>query len=205
MIDTVVFDLGGVLVRFDPRKGLEDMGFSEEVISLFMKEIFSGLWEAMDAVDIDEAEIRKIFKEKVPGYEKEVDYLWDNLPLVTGNFPYSRKWLESLKKKGMKLYILSNYGKASFAINSKTYNFLDLFDGGVISYELEKVKPDPAIYNTLFERYNIKPENAVFIDDRSINIEGARNAGMQGIVFTTYEETSKALTEMLSHPASSCQ
>jgi putative hydrolase of the HAD superfamily len=112
-------------------------------------------------------------------------------------YDYSRKWIESLKKIGMKVYILSNYGKQAFEINSKIYGFLDLVDGMVISYQEQKVKPEPEIYEILLDRYNINRENAVFIDDRQVNIDGAKAVGLNAILFEGYEKTNDKLVKLI--------
>lgn len=197
MIKTVVFDLGGVLVEFNPEKGMRELGFSEEAIQVFKKNIFSGLWESCDRTPLEDQEIRQLFKDHVPGYEKEVDLLWDRLPVVTGVMPYAKEWLLSLKEAGLKLYVLSNYGKRSFEINSQIYDFLDMFDGQVISYQLEIVKPEAGIYDHLADKYGFDPEEAIFIDDRQINVDGAIARGYQGLLFTNYDNTRDALERLL--------
>lgn len=199
MIDTIIFDLGKVLVKFDPEKGMRKLEFSQEAIDIFKAKIFAGLWEKCDRAQYNDAEIRALFKGVVPGFEKEVDMLWDNLPVVTGVLPHSDEWLRTLKDKGYKLYVLSNYGKRSFEINSKTYDFLKYMDGGVISYEVMRVKPEPEIYDILIEKYNINPAKAVFIDDRAVNIDAAIEKGFSGIVFETYEQASQELELILEN------
>lgn len=194
----IVFDLGGVLVDFHPEKGLRKLGFSEEVIRIFLNKIFNGLWEACDRYPYSDPEIRALFKRAVPGYEKEVDMLWDNLTVVTGVRPYTEEWLQALKQQGYKLYVLSNYGKNSFEINSKIYGFLRHFDGGVISYEVELMKPEAEIYDRLAQKYGFEPEEAVFIDDRQVNVDGAIARGYHGILFENYEQAKKELQELLS-------
>lgn len=196
-IKNIVFDLGGVLVDFHPEAGMRAMGLSEEAISAFLNNIFSGLWEECDKYPYEMEEIRSLFKSRVPGYEKEVDMLWDNLTKVTGVRPYTEKWLTELKEKGYRLYVLSNYGKCSFEINSKIYDFLKYMDGMVISYEVIKLKPEPGIYECLLEKYGLRREECVFIDDRQINVDGAKACGIEGLLFTTYEETSAKLDQLL--------
>lgn len=200
-ITTIVFDLGGVLVKFDPRSGMEQMGFSEDAVRVFMEKIYSGLWEECDAMQLTLEEIITLFKQHVPGYEREVDLLWENLTMITGVFDYSRSWVQGLKDAGYKLYVLSNFGQAAFEIDSKIYDFLELMDGKLISYELGIIKPDRRIYEALFTRFAIDPEEAVFIDDRPANIDGAKAIGMEGIVFENYAQTKRELDELLAENA----
>lgn len=197
MTDTVIFDLGGVLVDFHPVDGMRELGFSDDALQAFRENIFSGLWESCDRIPYEEENIRELFKSHVPGYEKEVDLLWDNLTVVTGLRPYSVDWIKSLKERGLKCYVLSNFGNCSFRINSKLYDFLPYMDGQLISYEIEKVKPEREIYEALLERFDIDREKAVFIDDRRINIDGAEACGIKGILFENYEQAKKDLEALI--------
>lgn len=198
MINTIVFDLGGVLVDFHPLDGMRQLGFSKEAMDCFRKNIFSGLWEECDAGPISEKDIRRLFKEAVPGFEREVDMLWDHLPVVTGVYDYSGAWIKELKERGYKIYILSNFGQRAFEINSRLYTFLADVDGRVISYEVEMTKPDAGIYHYLAEKYNFNPDEAVFIDDRRMNVDGARACGFKGILFESHEQAKAELENMLS-------
>lgn len=197
MIDAVIFDLGKVLVEFQPTEGMKRLGFNNDEIKTINEKIFSGLWEECDRIPYSDAEIRQLFKERVPGLEHLIDKMWDNVFVFTDVYDYSRQWITSLKKRGIKVYILSNYGKQSFEVNSKKYDFLELVDGMVISYQEKVVKPDPRIYEILMERYNIDCGKAVFIDDRQANVDAATALGLNGIVFTNYKDTSRELEELL--------
>lgn len=196
-IDSIIFDLGGVLVDFHPLKGIQELGFSEKAQKAFEEQIFSGLWEECDRIPYEEEEIRNLFKQRVPGYEAEVDLLWDNLPVITGVKDDTMNWLENLKERGYHLYVLSNFGKRAFEINSKTYDFLKLMDGKVVSYEIQKCKPEPEIYRELETRFGIEPARAVFIDDRENNVIGARQLGYHGIVFESYQQAKEELEKLL--------
>lgn len=193
MVDTVIFDLGKVLVEFQPEEGMRKLGFTAEQIAVMKEKIFSGLWEECDRIPYSDSEIRELFKSRVPGLEHLIDKMWDNVTVFTYVYPYTRKWLESLKSKGLKLYILSNYGKQAFEVNSQKYDFLDLVDGMVISYQVRLVKPEPQIYETLLEKYNIDRTRAVFIDDRQSNVDGARSIGLRALLFQDYEQAEREL------------
>lgn len=197
MIDTVIFDLGKVLVEFQPVEGMRKLGFTEEQIQVIVEKIFSGLWEECDRIPYSDEEIRALFKSKVPGMEALIDKMWDNVTVFTYVYSYSRQWIQSLKDKGLKVYILSNYGKQAFEVNSKKYDFLELADGMVISYQVEIVKPDPRIYEILLDKYGIDRTKAVFIDDRQLNVDGAKAVGLNAILFEDYEKTSARLLELI--------
>lgn len=198
MIDTIIFDLGKVLVDFHPEQGIRNLGFSEEAVKAFMTNIFPDVWEATDARPYSNEEVRALFKQYVPGYEKEVDLLWtkDNAQKLTAVYDYSLEWVKGLKERGFKVYVLSNFGQQFFAINSKMYPFLQYIDGKVVSYEVSMVKPDLRIYRCLADKYGIVPENAVFIDDRKANIDAAIEFGYKGILFEGYEKTCQMLEKL---------
>lgn len=197
MIHTIIFDLGKVLVDFHPVDGMKKLGFSAEAMESFKNNIFSGLWEECDAKRMSDSEIRDCFKNAVPGFEHEVDVLWDNIIVVTSVYDYSCAWVKELKERGYKLYVLSNFGQQAFEMNSKMYDFLDYMDGKVVSYDVEIVKPDKRIYECLIEKYKINPENAVFLDDRQENIDGAISCGLNGILFENYEQARTKLEQLL--------
>ncbi len=198
MIRNIIFDLGGVLVDFHPAEGMKKLGFSKETAAIFHENIFSKLWELCDRNPLSDDEIRNLFKSRVKGFEREVDLLWDNITEVTGVYDYSCGWIESLKKRGFSLYILSNFGKQAFESNAKIYPFLNEMDGRVVSYEIGYIKPEPEIYRHLFEKYGLNPAECVFIDDRMGNVEGAIKCGMKGICFRNYEQAAGELERVIA-------
>lgn len=198
MIRNIVFDLGSVLVDFHPIEGMRKLGFSPEAVRTFQENIFSGLWEECDKNPLSNQEIRELFKSRVKGFEREVDLLWDDISVVTAVYDYSCQWIKSLKERGFRLYVLSNFGQEAFKKNSKLYTFLDDMDGRVISYEIGRMKPEPEIYRHLFDTYGLVPSESVFIDDRRINVEGAVNCGMKGIVFENYEQAAGELESVIA-------
>ena len=196
-IKNIIFDLGNVLVGFDPVRSIGELGFSEEAIEVFKEKIFSGLWESFDKRQEEEVYIRNLFKSIVPGYEAEVDKIWDNVDVLIPMLDYSTEWVKSLKERGYRIYILSNFGNCSFANASPTYDFLPYTDGRLISYEILHLKPEPEMYETLIARYDLDPAACVFIDDRADNIEAAEKFGITGIVFENYEQAKADLEKVL--------
>lgn len=198
IIRNIVFDLGGVLVDFKPERCMEALGFSEAAKEAFRREIFGGIWIPCDRIPYDDAQIRALFREHLPGFEKEADRFWDGPADISRVMPFTETWLRDLKAKGLRLYVLSNYGRRSYELNSPGYGFLSLTDGKLISYEIRYVKPEPEIYRTLCERFAIWPEESVFLDDRPENVEAARQLGFSGIVFGNYEQASACLEGLLT-------
>lgn len=97
------------------------------------------------------------------------------------------------------MYLLSNYGKTSFEA-AKTHgklSFLPLVDGAVISYEVQIVKPEPGIYQKLLEKYHLKAEECVFLDDKAENIEAAQRLGFHGVIVKEYVQAKEELESVL--------
>ena len=197
-IRNIVFDLGKVLVDFEPERCMNALGFSEEAKRAFRAKIFPAVWEECDRIPYNDEEVRKRFKSCLPGFEAEVDSLWDDPTSITKVYPYTAPWIRELKEKGLRVYILSNYGKRSFEINSAHYGFLSMTDGQVISYDVQRVKPDPEIYLILCDRFGLIPTESVFIDDREENVLAAEKLGFNGIVFSGFRETKNCLDKLLA-------
>ena len=144
------------------------------------------MWDRLDEGTVTEEEVAR-FAARQAGDES----LWAQvLPAVQG-FPSLMRALPpadlipQLKTMGKKLYVLSNYGFDGFARTEQRFSSIfSQMDGMVISSHEKICKPDPRIYRILLERYGLKPDETVFIDDRPVNIEGARNVGISGIVYT---------------------
>ena len=104
----------------------------------------------------------------------------------------------ALKEKGYKIYLLSNYSEELFHAHTKGAKFLDVLDGGVVSYQVHALKPDREIYEILLEKYSLKAEECLFFDDRMDNVEGAKKAGIQAIQVTSREMLNETLDKMLT-------
>lgn len=118
--------------------------------------------------------------------------LWDARMWTTEN-PAMLDWQLALKKRGLKTAILSNMGDNVLANMERTFDWLPRFDVLVWSYQLKMAKPDPAIYQYTLRELEVEPGEALFLDDRLVNIEAARAIGMHGIVFTNVERLREDL------------
>ncbi len=175
--DVVVFDVGGVLVRFEPKEIAEGFGLSDELY----KGVFqSGLWMWLDTGLISVGELADMMCQAAHTDNRE-DYL--RVADLMENFhkierPLSGSLLlPELKRAGKKLYYLSNYGTPMFEKTMQRFRFFELFDGGVVSGREHIMKPMPRIYELLCERYGFKPQDAIFLDDNEDNIRAAERLG----------------------------
>ncbi len=200
MIHNIVFDIGMVLADFRWKEYmLKDLGFSPEVMDVFAKRlVLSPLWDEFDLGIRPTDEIIAEMKKQLPEYPKERELFFSRIEDIAVSFPYSEAWIRDLKERGCAVYLLSNYPRRTYRIHEKKhFGFAALVDGKVVSGFERVSKPDPAIYRILLERYQLKAEECVFIDDRQVNIDTALSLGMQGIVFTSYEDAKNKLNALL--------
>lgn len=198
MIKNIVFDVGQVLMAYDPEGFLRNLGFNEETVQVLMKAIFdSYLWVQSDRGDMPTEELWEGFRKQAPGYEKEVQQVYDNLGDVVELMPYAESWVKELKEKGYHLYILSNYADHTYQLSSHKMKFLPYMDGTLFSYAYQMAKPDRKIYEKLCDMYQLNPEETVFFDDREENIEAAQVYGIHGILFENYEQAQRELEMLL--------
>jgi len=189
----IVFDLGNVLFKFDPEGILDDL-FKDPIIKRKLKEaVFTtSIWKELDRGTLSFEEAKKIFHEKNPDLKEEINILlkeWKNyLHPITENVEILPKLKESNK-----LFILSNFHEDAFNYIRGKYSFFDIFDGMVISYKEKLLKPEKEIYQLLLNRYNLKPEETIFVDDIVENIQAAEELGIKSILYKGPE----ALRELL--------
>ena len=183
MIRNIIFDVGKVLVSYEPDAYMESLGISKENQKKINDAMFENpLWDASD---------------QGLGTPDEITKIHNTIGNTVELFPYALEWILDLKAKGYHVYILSNYGENMLNHTEDKLKFLPLMDGVVFSYKIKKMKPDPEIYEYLCDEYWLEPEESVFIDDRPVNIEGAKKCGIHGIVFRSYEQAKTELEEFL--------
>ena len=197
-IDTVILDVGNVLLDYDWKRYLQTFGFDEEKNKKIAAAVFENpLWEEADRGVLSYEELTEGFVKNCPELEAEIRRIYENLGGTIFPLPYACGWVRELKKKGLNVYILSNYSRKMFEQTKDMMEFLPLADGALFSYECHMIKPETEIYEELIRRYKIRPERAVFIDDRQKNVDGAKEAGLLGLRFTDYRDTNRALERLL--------
>lgn len=198
MIKNIILDVGRVLVAWQPKETMRELGISDERVAILAKALFdSGIWNEADRGVLSDDEFLELAIRQVPEYEAEVRLFWNNIDRAIWQFPYVKLWIRAMKKAGYKVYILSNYGNWSYEkTKERALNFLEEVDGAVFSYEVKQIKPDAAIFQALCDKYSLKAEECVFLDDLPANIEGAKNFGMQGIVFKGLQDALEELQKL---------
>lgn len=196
MIKNVILDVGKVLVEWDNDTAFKKMGFDEKTAAeVAAATVCSKDWNELDRSAKSNEELLAKFISNAPQYEKEIRMVWENVALPIYQYAYTRKWILGMKRKGFHVYILSNYSAWTFEHTQEALSFLEDTDGALFSFEVHKIKPEPEIYRALLERYDLKAEECVFLDDRRENVEGAESCGIHAIQFTSYEEALQSLRE----------
>ena len=232
MIKNIILDIGNVLVRFMPDESMRRLGIPDEKIpALLDATVYSPLWVELDRGVISETDVINMMKEKTPELAKDIQSFYDEgKEYLVESFDYSFDWINSFKRKGYKVYLLSNYPVSYFEnhIRNNRFSFLNtnddtinsiinttsdttnndiistsinsIIDGKIVSGYVKMVKPDHDIYKLLLSTYKLNADECVFLDDRMENVEAAREVGMHALRFTDIEETEHRLTPLLQKP-----
>lgn len=200
MIKNIVFDIGGVLIGYRWENMLKDYGLDEESASRVGLEIFNDpLWREFDRGTILMDGLISEYKCKYPGDADHIEYFIRNCELIKVNRPETWEKVEKLRTKGYKIYLLSNYSEELLKLHVDDMELFNTADGKIISYEVNSIKPEPEIYNALFEKYDLNPEECLFFDDRQDNVDGSEAMGMKGLKVDSKEHINQMLDELFSY------
>ena len=186
MIKNVIFDFGNVLIDWNPAYlFLPYFGGDEKKCRFFTDNVCNREWfTRMDrGEDMDKcvAELQETY----PQYADAVAAFRDRwFEMCNGEIPGMLEIIQDLKKKGVGVYGLTNWPAETFDEARRRFKTIASIDNIVVSSHVKLAKPDPAIYELLLSKYNLKPEECVFIDDRKDNVDTAIRLGMSGIVYT---------------------
>ena len=196
-IDTVIFDLGNVLIPFNPRWLFRTMLPDEASIDAFFAETDFEAWNIQMDAGQPFAEGIASHSRKFPHHRPLFEAFFDRWHETVGEpITESVDILRTLQQRGIRTYALTNFSAETFPLAVARFPFLNDFDGTVVSGIERLVKPDPSIYRLLMDRYTIEPSRAVFIDDRLENVEAARAVGLHAIHFVDATALRPALREL---------
>lgn len=178
----IIFNIGSVLIGYRWQEMCLDEGWDEEKMYKIGRAFFlNPLWPDFDAGFVGTKELLADVAEKYPDLAGEARWFITSGKKMIVERPKVWTLAEKLKEKGYRLYLLSNYSEELFTIHTAGLPFLEFVDGGVISYEIHQIKPNPPIYEYLLQKYQLKAEECLFFDDRPENTEAARKLGMQAV------------------------
>ena len=199
MIKNIVFDLGRVLVEFDPVTYLRGFGYPEELVQRLHEIVFGRDWYLHDRGDyrtIDD--LRAALVEKYPACAAELTAVlrgdWVKIHYLKAD---TADYMAELKRRGFRIYILSNLSVESYEF-IRRYDFFRIPDGGVFSYQERSCKPEEKIYRALLDRYDLVPDETVFLDDNPDNIAEANRLGIHGVLFTDLESAKEETEKLLN-------
>lgn len=186
-----------VLVDFRWKDYIEAFHFPDEVKEAVIKAtVLSDEWNEFDRSVLTDEEMIDSFVKNAPDYEREIRKVIENIGDAIVTFDYAKPWINELKDKGYRVYILSNYARKTYELTRKQLDFVNDCDGAVFSFQVNKIKPEEEIFHILAKRYQFKPCEAVFIDDNINNIEAANGLGFHTIHFTTREKAVEELAKI---------
>jgi len=193
-----LFDLGNVFFDWHPKHFYKDVFPNSQEMEYFLSEICNDKWniqqDAGRSIEEAERELIALF----PEYTDKVKLYYKNhSKMIKGVFQKSVELLEELKKEGYLCYVLSNWSAETFLETKETFSFLSFFDGLIISGEEKLIKPDLKIYHLACERFDLIPENTIFIDDKIENIDSASRLKFQTIHLTNPDEIKSLVKKAL--------
>ncbi|HEV2186459.1 MAG TPA: HAD family phosphatase [Stellaceae bacterium] len=196
--DIVIFDLGGVLLDWNPRHLYRKLFPADEAaMEHFLATVCTGEWNRQQDAGRPVADAADLLKAEHPDKAELIDaYYGRHLDMIAGPVEGSVAILAELRERGTPLYFLSNYAAETYKLALRRFDFLGWFRGGVVSGEVGFIKPDPKIYALLIDQFGIDPRRAVFIDDVAANADAAGPFGIHGVHFRDAGQLRGELTTL---------
>lgn len=197
-IKNIIFDFGGVVMDWNPRYFFKDHFNDDDKMEHFLKNIATDEWNAEQDRGRSLAEGTEIQVAKHPEWEKEIRAYYDNwTTMLKSDIPHNVEVLRKLEHSKYELFGLTNWSAETFPYALENYDFFNIFEGKIVVSGTEKlIKPDPAIWEVLLNRYQIKAEESVFIDDNAKNIEVAKSLGFICIHIKEDTDLEKELRDL---------
>ncbi len=203
-IDAVVFDLGGVLLDWNPRYLYREMFGQEADMERFLAEVCTLDWHV--ANDLGGRPVRENCRELARAHPDQAEAImaWTQRSeeMIGGEIPGTVQILAQLRAAGMSCYALTNMEAETFPLRHRRFAFMRWFEGAVVSAHEGVVKPDPEIFRRLLARFALRAESTAFIDDAQRNVDAALALGLQAVRFTSPESLRKWLVARGALPGS---
>ena len=196
-IEAVVFDLGGVLIDWNPRYLYRKIFSDDNEMEYFLREICSLEWNERQDEGRDWALAVTDLSQAHPNYREQIFAYHERwTEMIKGEFAGTVEVLKSLKAKGLPLFALSNWSEEKFPYALSRFDFLRQFNDILLSGRERLKKPDSRFYRLLIERHALDPSRTVFIDDLARNTEAAEKLGFQTVHFRSPDQLREALAEL---------
>ena len=202
MIKNIVFDIGNVMVGFDWKQFIEKFGWSDEVSAKIANAtVHAKTWHEIDRGVMTEDEVLEAFIANDPSVESELRAFYEDFSGMLNQFEYAKGWIIDLKRRGFKVYCLSNMSFKAVRECADALDFLPMLDCYILSCNEGLIKPQKEIYQLFFERFNLKPEECLFFDDLERNVNAARDNGMNAEIFTDVKSAEASISEYVKKDA----
>lgn len=195
MITTIIFDLGGVLIDWNPKYLYRKVFKDESEIDAFLEQVCTSDWNEEQDAGRPLKEATETLIEEHPLHEENIRAYYGRWKeMLGGAIEGTVEILKKLKSSNkFRIYALTNWSAETYPIAQDHYPFLHWFDGVVVSGTEKMRKPFPEFYKVLLDRYNVKPRETLFIDDNLRNINAAKELGIDTIHFSTSEKMKEEL------------
>jgi 2-haloacid dehalogenase len=181
----VVFDLGGVLIDWNPRHLYHSLFDDEAEMERFLAEVATPAWNHEQDRGRPFAEAIAELTREHPDRADLIAAYWDRWPEMLGDaFHETVDIVADLRATDVRLFALTNWSAETFPFAAPRYPFLDWFEAVIVSGDVKLVKPDPAIFRLLVERHRLEPSRTILIDDTLANVRAAAALGFRAIRFT---------------------
>ncbi|MBR4773073.1 MAG: HAD family phosphatase [Bacteroidales bacterium] len=196
----VIFDFGNVLVQWCPDRVYGEYFGDEARAWWFFRHVIDLDWrQRIDAGESQDKCIAEL-QAKHPEYAEAIALYRDRWrEMLVGEVPGMRELIEELKIQRYEIYGLTNWSMETFPEAREHFGILQMIDRYVVSGAEGLVKPDPRLFQVLLDRYGLKAEECIFIDDNPDNVDAARQMGMEGIVFQGAEDLKEKLRIKIKH------
>lgn len=208
MIRNIVYDVGYVLVSYTWREKFRSMGYDDDGIARLASGLFGGrkegdiksFWEKYDMNEVTDTEIKDFCLEHFPEDREAVEWFFEDPGVWCRYLDDLADTIEPMKKKGYGVYLLSNYPKRLWDLHIGRAPFKGIMDGMVVSCDEGFGKPDEKFYQVLLDRYGLKAEECLFLDDRKDNTEAADRLGFHTITLSSPDKRQEAVSYLESLP-----
>ncbi len=196
-IKNIIFDFGGVLVDWDPRYVYRSYFKTEEEMEYFLGNICTLEWNSRQDCGNLMADATRERVALFPEYKEPIEMFYANWGVMLhSDIPETADFLREVKAAGYGIYGLTNWSHETIHVAFERYPVFSEFDGIVVSGVEKLLKPDPRLYQILLDRYGLKADECVFLDDNQANVDAANALGITAIRFTTIEEVRPRLREL---------
>ncbi len=198
MIKNLIFDLGAVLIDWNPKYLYRKVFHTEEAVNFFLNNVCTGHWNEQQDGGRTFKEAEDVLIKEFPEYEKEILLYYSRwLEMLGGPIHETVEIFKALKPLYPdSIYALTNWSAESWPTAVAMYDFLGWFNGVVVSGQEKMKKPDERIFKLICERYDLVPDETLFIDDNIRNIEAAKDYGINSIHFISSEQLKNELMQL---------